>query len=142
MNRDSFLVLIVMSSRIKCVRVIRTHLHEGKPMYKTMLSWISPLALFTLSMPALAQEVSIIGSQAQNYCNRYADTRAKPSNAQRAQWISECMRLAQEQDACIRSNEPAAGGRSTPAQEQCIRTFRAKLDSLPKGTSRPIVTPG
>jgi len=111
-------------------------------MNKTMLRLISPLGLFALSMPALANEATIIGGQAQNYCNRYADTRAKPSNAQRPQWISECMRLAQEQDACVRSNGPTSGGPSTPAQDQCIRTFRAKLDSLPKGVSRPMITPG
>lgn len=111
-------------------------------MYKTMVRWISPLALLAVTMPAIAGEATIIGGNAQNYCTRYADTRAKPSNAQRAQWLSECVRLAQEQDNCVRSNGPTEGGPSTPAQDQCIRTFRAKLDSLPKGTSRPIITPG
>lgn len=111
-------------------------------MNKTLVRWSSPLALFALSMPAFAGEATIIGSNAQNYCTRYADTRAKPSDNQRAQWISECMRLAQEQDACVRSNGPAPGGPSTPAQDQCMRTFRAKLDSLPKGVSRPMITPG
>lgn len=93
------------------------------------LSMLAAL-LVSVAAPALAGTSLYIGD-AQRFCKTYSERRGPVTNAN---WVPQCVALAQQQDACHlaggpRVQPPVPG---TPAQEQCYATFMAQLNALPK----------